>query len=126
MPATSQQLRNVVGALKKEQSKGLLLDIGSGDGRIVIDCAKAGVCQTAHGVELNRWLIYYSRWQAYRNGVWRNTKFFKKDLWRYDLSPYNQIVIFGVEEMVRILILYRLPVMIINALSDARPGEEIR
>lgn len=100
VPATTQQIRNVIGALKHEKRHGLLMDIGAGDGRIVIESAKAKVCTSGHGVELNRWLVYYSRWMAYRNGVGSTTKFFKKDLWKYDLSPYNQIVIFGVEEMV--------------------------
>lgn len=100
VPATTQQLKNVIGALRQEKKHGLLLDIGSGDGRIVIESAQKGVCTKAHGVELNRWLVYYSRLMAYRSGVGSTTKFFKKDLWKYDLSPYNQIVIFGVEEMV--------------------------
>lgn len=77
------------------------MDIGSGDGRIVIEAAKAGVCRQGHGVELNRWLVYYSRFMAYRAGVGGSTKFFKKDLWKYDMKPYNQVVVFGVEEMVR-------------------------
>ena len=100
VPATTQQLKNVIGALRQEGKGGLLIDIGSGDGRITIEAAKAGVCSQAHGVELNRWLVYYSKWMAYRNGVVATTKFFKKDLWKTSLTPYNQIVIFGVEEMV--------------------------
>ena len=41
-------------------SKGKLLDIGSGDGRLVVEAARMGFKST--GVELNRWLVYYSRW----------------------------------------------------------------
>ena len=41
------------------KSKPTLLDIGSGDGRIVIQSAQQGFKAT--GVELNRWLVYYSR-----------------------------------------------------------------
>ena len=40
--------------------KGKLLDIGSGDGRLVVEAARMGFKST--GVELNRWLVYYSRW----------------------------------------------------------------
>lgn len=101
VPATTRQLNNVIGALKQEGRKGQLIDIGSGDGRIVIEAARAGVCSSAHGVELNRWLVYYSRWMAYRSGVGATTKFFQKDLWKADLSPYSQVVIFGVDQMVR-------------------------
>lgn len=104
------------------------MDIGSGDGRIVIESGKAGVCSEGHGVELNRWLVYYSRWMAYRNGVFSTTKFFKKDLWKYDLSPYNQIVIFGVEEMVsRTMSSYRASkcTYFAEPFPDARPGEKV-
>lgn len=43
-------------------------------------------------------LIHF-RFSAIRNGVNDRTKFFKKDLWKFDTSPYNCIVIFGVEQM---------------------------
>lgn len=76
-----------------------LLDIGSGDGRIVIAAAKAHRME-AHGVELNPWLVYYSRLAALSGGVFGQTRFFRKDLWKFDISGYNNIVIFGVEQMV--------------------------
>ena len=41
-------------------SQGKLLDIGSGDGRLVVEAARMGFKST--GVELNRWLVYYSRY----------------------------------------------------------------
>ena len=63
VPATSSQLSNVRSALGGRVSSppgpGRLLDIGSGDGRIVIQSARDGFQAT--GVELNRWLVYYSR-----------------------------------------------------------------
>jgi hypothetical protein len=34
-----------------------------------------------------------------RSGVSANTKFYRKDLWKFPLSSYNYCVIFGVEEM---------------------------
>lgn len=34
-----------------------------------------------------------------RSGVSKNTKFFRKDLWKFPLSSYNYCIIFGVEEM---------------------------
>ena len=61
VPATSSQLNNVRSALQGRTScpPARLLDIGSGDGRIVIQAATDGFQAT--GVELNRWLVYYSR-----------------------------------------------------------------
>lgn len=56
----------------------------------------------AHGVELNPWLVLYSKINAFRHGLGSQTKFVRKDLWKYDVSKYDNIVIFGVEQMVRV------------------------
>ena len=74
-----------------------MLDIGSGDGRLVVEAARMGFKST--GVELNRWLVYYSRWAAWRAGVRASTRFVRQDLWRHDTATYNNVVIFGVEQM---------------------------
>jgi len=98
VPATNIQVANVRAALKgRPASHPRLLDIGSGDGRIVIEAAKDGF--TASGVELNRWLVYYSRISAWRAGVGASTSFTRHDLWKHDMSTYNNVVIFGVEQM---------------------------
>lgn len=87
------------GAALRRPADELLLDIGSGDGRIVVAAARHLGCR-AHGVELNPWLVQYSRLSALANGVSARTAFYRRDLWTYDLSPYRNIVIFGVEQMV--------------------------
>lgn len=95
LPATPVQIQNVLIALRGRT--GTLLDIGSGDGRIVIETAKHGFKAT--GVELNIWLVLYSRLNARRHKVHSTTNFVRKDLWKTDLSGYNNIVIFGVKSM---------------------------
>nr|XP_006013681.1 PREDICTED: protein FAM173B isoform X1 [Latimeria chalumnae]XP_006013682.1 PREDICTED: protein FAM173B isoform X1 [Latimeria chalumnae]XP_014339461.1 PREDICTED: protein FAM173B isoform X1 [Latimeria chalumnae] len=95
VPATSAQVENV---LKMLQSRtGSVVDIGSGDGRIVIAAAKQGF--QAVGYELNPWLVWYSRYKAWREGVHHNTKFYISDLWKVSFSQYTNIVIFGVPQM---------------------------
>ncbi|XP_047272669.1 ATP synthase subunit C lysine N-methyltransferase isoform X1 [Homo sapiens] len=64
VPATTKQIENVVKMLRCR--RGSLVDIGSGDGRIVIAAAKKGF--TAVGYELNPWLVWYSRYRAWREG----------------------------------------------------------
>ncbi|KAM9576172.1 ATP synthase subunit C lysine N-methyltransferase isoform 3-T5 [Guaruba guarouba] len=78
VPATSTQIQNVLKML--ENRSGSLVDIGSGDGRIVIAAAKMGF--KAVGYELNPWLVWYSRYRAWRDGVHHNTRFFISDLWK--------------------------------------------
>uniref|UniRef100_A0A1B0EZ42 Uncharacterized protein n=1 Tax=Phlebotomus papatasi TaxID=29031 RepID=A0A1B0EZ42_PHLPP len=44
-------------------------------------------------------LVLLPSLSAARSGVWSDVKFFKKDLWRFNISPYSHIVIFGVDCM---------------------------
>ncbi|XP_058813853.1 ATP synthase subunit C lysine N-methyltransferase [Topomyia yanbarensis] len=98
VPATTKQIENVLLSVRAASGGSKLLDIGSGDGRIVIAAAKAHRIE-AHGVELNPWLICYSRLSALRGGVFDRTKFFRRDLWKFNIAHYDNIVIFGVEQM---------------------------
>ena len=96
--ATTTQLGNVSKALRgRSANHPTLVDIGSGDGRIVIQAARSGF--SAHGVELNRWLVYFSRWSAWRSGMRGQATFARQDLWKSDMSKFNNVVIFGVEQM---------------------------
>ncbi|KAM7149816.1 ATP synthase subunit C lysine N-methyltransferase isoform 2-T2 [Molossus nigricans] len=78
VPATTKQIENVVTMLRSR--RGPVVDIGSGDGRIVIAAAKEGF--TAVGYELNPWLVWYSRYRAWREGVQHLAKFYISDLWK--------------------------------------------
>uniref|UniRef100_A0A480KWT5 Protein FAM173B isoform X1 n=1 Tax=Sus scrofa TaxID=9823 RepID=A0A480KWT5_PIG len=96
VPATTKQVENVVKMLRCR--RGPLVDIGSGDGRIVIAAAKEGF--TAVGYELNPWLVWYSRYRAWREGVQGSATFYISDLWKVTFSQYSNVVIFGVPQMV--------------------------
>lgn len=65
---------------------------------LFLAAAKKGL--QSDGVELNTWLVQYSRLSALYHGVFKQTAFHQKDLWKFDVSPYKYIVIFGVEQMV--------------------------
>lgn len=66
--------------------------------------AKAGF--ESVGVELNFWLVLYSRLVAIRSNICPSPKFVRTDLWKYHLRPFSNVIIFGVEEMVCIKNLY--------------------
>ncbi|XP_011385235.2 protein FAM173B [Pteropus vampyrus] len=78
VPATAKQVENVLKALRSR--RGPLVDVGSGDGRIVIAAAKEGF--VAAGYELNPWLVWYSRYRAWREGVQDLATFYISDLWK--------------------------------------------
>ena len=84
-----------------------LVDLGSGDGRIVFEAAKRGYY--AEGVELNTMLYLYSRFKMFGN--WKGSKepkyfipkpvFKRADFWNIDMGKYDLIVVFGVQEMMK-------------------------
>ena len=93
---------NIQKALKTfahKKSGNKLVDIGSGDGRIVHLAAQNGY--KAHGIELNPWLVLYSKYRSLRLGIRSTATFSKQDLWKSNFDTYDSIVIFGVEQMVR-------------------------
>lgn len=99
VPATPAQVGNVLQLLSGR--RGPLVDIGSGDGRIVIAAAKQGF--RAVGYELNPWLVWYSRYRARQQGVHHNARFYISDIWKVNFSEFNNVVIFGVPQMMESL-----------------------
>ncbi|XP_071660557.1 ATP synthase subunit C lysine N-methyltransferase isoform X3 [Patagioenas fasciata] len=65
--------------------------------RKVIAAAKRGF--KAVGYELNPWLVWYSRYRAWRDGVHQSTRFYISDLWKVSFSHYTNVVVFGVPRM---------------------------
>ncbi|XP_074801155.1 ATP synthase subunit C lysine N-methyltransferase isoform X6 [Natator depressus] len=63
----------------------------------VIAAAKEGF--KAVGYELNPWLVWYSRYRAWRAGMHHNAKFYISDLWKVSFSQYTNVVVFGVPQM---------------------------
>jgi len=60
----------------------------------------------ATGVELNPWLVLYSRLQGLKlrvRGCRGSAEFIIRDLWKHDLGRYQHVVIFGVDSMMSAL-----------------------
>lgn len=73
------------------------LDIGSGDGRIVIALAKAGA--RAYGFEFNPFLIWLSRRSIKKAGLQDKAQIKKANFWKEDLSSFDIITVFGITHM---------------------------
>ena len=52
------------------------------------------------GIELNPWLVLYSKYKSLRLGLRATATFSRQDLWKSHLGEYDNVVIFGVEPMV--------------------------
>lgn len=91
-----------------------VIDLGSGDGRLVIAAARLGA--RAVGVELEPNLVALSERRAAEAGVADRTAFFAADLFEFDLSPASVVTMFLLPD-----INYRLRPTLFNL----RPGTRI-
>jgi len=72
-----------------------VVDLGSGDGRIVIAFAKRGA--DAVGYEFNPFLVLWSKYKIWRSGVnayGAHAHVYWKSFWNEDLSKYHVVVLF--------------------------------
>jgi len=60
------------------------VDLGSGDGRIVLWAAKKFGCRSV-GYEIHPWLVWWSRWKARENKL-KKAEFKREDFWKADIS----------------------------------------
>lgn len=73
-------------------SHDVVVDLGSGDGRIVIGAAKRGA--QGIGVELNTELVALSKRYAAKEGVAGRAQFVQQDLFEFDLARADVITLF--------------------------------
>jgi SAM-dependent methyltransferase len=78
--------------MAKVTSADYVIDLGSGDGRLVIAAAKRGA--TALGVEFNPDMVEYARRVAIEEGVSERVTFVEGDLLEYDFSKATVLTIF--------------------------------
>lgn len=74
-----------------------VIDLGSGDGRMVLAAAQRGA--KARGVEFNPDLVAFSRREASRMGLDKRAEFVQGDLFEADLSHATVIALFLLESM---------------------------
>lgn len=75
----------------------VFFDLGSGDGRAVIEAAKLGAFAT--GVEYESELVELSRMRAAEQGVTENTVFYQADLFEFDFSKATVVYLFLLPEL---------------------------
>ncbi|XP_006809217.1 adenine nucleotide translocase lysine N-methyltransferase [Neolamprologus brichardi] len=91
IPASRAQVQNVMTLLRGRQ--GGLVDLGSGDGRIVLEAHRRGFIP-AVGYELNPWLVRLARFYAWRAGHHGKVSYRREDLWKVDLTKCKNVTVF--------------------------------
>ncbi|XP_044289536.1 adenine nucleotide translocase lysine N-methyltransferase isoform X1 [Varanus komodoensis] len=91
VPASAKQVENVMSLLKGRSGK--MVDLGSGDGRIVLEAYNQGL-SPAVGYELNPWLLRLSSYCAWKAGLYGKVSFHREDLWKVNLSDCKNVTVF--------------------------------
>jgi SAM-dependent methyltransferase len=94
---TAQALAEKMLNLAQVTPQDYVIDLGSGDGRIVITAAKRGA--RALGIEYNPDLVELSKRNAAREGVADKASFIKADLFESDFSAATVITMFLLPEI---------------------------
>lgn len=103
-------------ALAEVGADDLVVDLGSGDGRIVITAAKQFGAR-ALGIEIDRTLIAEAEARARKEGVAGRVRFLARDLFEADLSEATVLTLYLLPETNRKL----LP----KILAEMRPGARV-
>ena len=100
-------------ALAEIRAGDTVVDLGSGDGRLLVEAAK---CQAeVIGYELNPLLVWWSRYRLRSYGT--HTKIYRKNLLDADLSKADVIFIFGITSI--------MPKVAKKMQAECRPGTRI-
>lgn len=91
-PSSNRELREMIflADLKKGQKTA---DLGSGDGKVVIEFAKRGA--EAHGFEINPLLVWLARRKIKRLGL-KNAFIHRKNFWKQDFSEFDIVTSFQI------------------------------
>lgn len=102
-------MMNLLGA-----KKGKFIDIGSGDGRIVVAAAKLGM--DSYGIEINPFLVAIS-WIKLKRAKQNNAHIMLGDCWRHSFSKYDYVALWGTTHMTSALEK--------KLISELKPGAKV-
>ena len=71
-------------------------DLGSGNGKIVIEFAKLPAVAEAHGFEINPFLVWFSKRKIKKLGLENKAFIHWKNFWNQNLSEYDVIIVYQI------------------------------
>lgn len=75
------------------------VDLGSGDGRIVIALANAGAI--AYGYEINPILVWWTKYRIKKEGLEGKAFVYRKSFWNEDFSSFDIVTLFGIRKIMK-------------------------
>ncbi len=91
-PSDDKIVKKIYEFSKPNSKSDKMVELGSGDGRFVIEFAKHGI--ESHGFEINPFLVWISRRKIKKLNLQKKAFVHYKSFWKENLSKYNIIVLF--------------------------------
>ncbi len=91
-PTSNKKMKKMI-KLAKLKKTDKVVDLGSGDGRLVIEMAKHGV-KESHGYEINPFLVLLSKLKIKRQGLSKKAFIHWGNFWNKDLGKFDVIILF--------------------------------
>jgi len=113
-PSSNKELREII-ELTKAKKKDRIADLGSGNGKIVIEFAKHGV--EAHGYEINPLLVWISRRKIKNLGLQKKAFIHGGNFMNANLSKFNIITSFQIS--------YIMPGLERKLKKELKPGSKV-
>jgi 2-polyprenyl-3-methyl-5-hydroxy-6-metoxy-1,4-benzoquinol methylase len=73
------------------------IDLGCGDGSLVIALARAGY--KVDGIEIQPWLVWRAKRNIRKHHLEKSVNIYWGSFWRYNLSKYDLVVVFGMQHI---------------------------
>ena len=114
VPLRNEPAEHMLKLINKQQPK-YILDMGSGDGRLVILLAKKGY--RVDGVELNPWLVWRSRRAIKKAGVGDHAHIYWGNFWNFPVERYDMVTLYVTQHI--------MPRLEAKLLAELTPGAHI-
>lgn len=113
---TPQSIVDAMLAMGKVGANDYVIDLGSGDGRIVRTAARR-LGATGIGVDIDERLVKMANDEAAREGIAQRARFVNQDLWKFDTSKATVVTVYLLPSI--------MPRLKEKLLAELKPGTRI-
>lgn len=85
--------------LAKIRKREKVVDLGSGDGRLLIALAQSG--WEADGIEINPFLVWFSRRKIKNLDLKDKIDIYRKNFWNVDFSKYDVVMVYAIQHVMQ-------------------------
>ena len=92
-PTKNKELKSIT-EIKKIPKNKKIVDLGSGNGKIIIAFAEKGY--ESHGYEINPWLVLLTKYRIWRKGLRGKAFVHFGNFWTKNLSNFDVVILFQI------------------------------